>query len=604
MAKMGSFFGGLMQGAGQGAMLGMQMKQQQEMLALRKRQAQLQEMESLVKISELPENMQEPFLAEWLKNNGVDPADKEGKGKFYMDLFKSSSAEQRKAFAQTLAGLGLEGKFDLKSLPKADIKTILALAPEMAKHQQAKKDQETIASIFSDAGIKEKEDTTPASNQGAVAAGGMPQEPPQIAQAGGVPMGAPTAQTQPRTMQGGSNAPQIVGGMSPMAQRNLELYQKLQLAATKVQNADTRKTLLDRADKLADNAWVTLTPAQSRQLGFKQGAIVQYNAIKNDAKVLQQGETTWRDMNEEERKASGITGPGIAQVSSTGEKKVHELKDTFKVVPVDQRPPGLENTPLKISSRGDIAPIAPGPSTQLVGEKKFEGKRGEDDAKYLADLRANRDTATAKLAAADQVEAAVQGFQTGAFGDQRKFLASVAELFGAQDSFAQLTKGDVVSAEVIDRVNSELVSKIPGSFKNTNATEIKIIQNNFPTLSRSVPGNKIVIDLMRKDAQLDDAIADMAEDHPGQPSEKDPKTGKNLYQKIAEFRRENPLIDDAMKKRIRGTVAFSKKLDPTGVRPLPPKDYPDANFIGYHPETGNPRFQTKEGRIFQMQLGE
>lgn len=615
MAAIGGFFGGLASGAAQGVQLGMAAKNQQELLDIQKKKADLEQMQSLVKITELPENIQEPFLKKWLKTNGIDPDGEDGQGKFYMELFKKASGDQREALSKTLAQLSLDGKFDLKSLGKADIHEILKLAPAMAKHQQDKADSATLAEIMRGAAptmpagggsLAPMPQGQDASTEG-IQTG--PDAAPQIAPVAGVPMVPSAAQTQPRSIQGGSNGDTMGGAISPIAQRNVDMYQRLQLAATKVTSSERQKMLLDRADKIADNAWETLSPAQAGKMGFRSGAVVQFNPIKSEGKVLQAGQDTWRDLTAKEREAAGLpaSGGGVAQVSSAGEKKVQETKDTFQIVKPGTVPELAEmeqaGKRFQRTSRGEYQEVGKAPLLAMMGESAFTKQRGEDEGKMVTRILQSRDTANELRSAADQTDEALKGFATGAFGDQRAFIAKLGQLFGAQDIVAPLTKGDTVSAEALDQVTNRMTSQFVDIFKgNTNKEEIGILRTQFPTLTRTVPGNKIVSELMRRRADQMDDIAQITEEHEGLPSAKD-KSGKTLYSKIAEYRRENPLLTDDLKKRIAGTVKFSTNMDPTGTRPMPPKEYPDANFIGYDPTTGDPRFETREGRKFKVILG-
>jgi hypothetical protein len=235
-----------------------------------------------------------PLLDEIMTTMGLD----DEKKKMYHGLAQQEATDKRMNLSKMLRQYALDpNSMPVNELLKMKPSEQLALVKSM---------REMAGSAALDTAMKDV---------GGV--GGGMGATPEMREAGGPSTSAPTL--QPAGATGAPSVPSQIKGpggqtiqldqaqVTPVA-RSVVNAQRYNLAADRLEASGAPGAvegaikLRQQAKALEGNAYVNLTPAQTKSYGFKQGAIVQHNLINNDMKVIQPGENTFAILGEDKAK--------------------------------------------------------------------------------------------------------------------------------------------------------------------------------------------------------------------------------------------------------------------------------------------------------------
>lgn len=301
----------------------------------------------------------------------------------------------------------------------------------------------------------------------------------------------------------GNQQIKMAPGQGGLAQRAASLYKTYLDRADLAERTGTpagaqvAAQFRDKANSLKDNATITLSPDQAGSLGFKSGAVVQYNLASGEMKPIQGGQDQWTQIPRGLNPHFNLPKETAYQVNTnTGEMK-----------PVE----GLQVQ----------AELAKG--------------QAASDVKELTDIRQAAPLAQKQAHLADFMGELSQNFKGGLLAEPKILAGRVADAFGFDDLSKKLgtAEGDTLES-LYGQITAGLAQKLQG---RVSAKELAYLSKAGPALFKTDAGNRILTGIIKQDSQNSLDEATMAEQHvkaAGQLSNPD-ASGKNFYEKRQEM---------------------------------------------------------------------
>lgn len=173
-----------------------------------------------------------------------------------------------------------------------------------------------------------------------------------------------------------------------------------------------------------------------------------------------------------------------------------------------------ENVPAQISNRNQVRQIgSAGVTVNNVGEGAFDREMGQSLAKRIDALDQAGTRAVRQLNTLNRVEKALGEFETGAAAGARLTVGRVAQMLGIPDSSLPqgMNKDAIASGEFIQAQMGRALTEMIGSggfpaqaFSNADR---EMLERSIFNIQATPEGNKLIVDTMRRAAQLDRDIA-------------------------------------------------------------------------------------------------
>lgn len=178
------------------------------------------------------------------------------------------------------------------------------------------------------------------------------------------------------------------------------------------------------------------------------------------------------------------------------------------------------------------------------GGTTFERELGKLNVEDVKTVRESAEQARSRQGALLQARVALEkgAFTPGAFGDTRAFLARVGDLVGVD-----LGLGDAASAEELQAASDQLALAAAERLSRATNMSLGLARNTVTGLNRTPEGNKAVLNMLEREAQLQIEEAEFVNEFVAKhPQGVDEETGKTLAVARMEWRRDNPVVTPEM----------------------------------------------------------
>lgn len=251
-----------------------------------------------------------------------------------------------------------------------------------------------------------------------------------------------------------------------------------------------------------------------------------------------------------------------------------------------------------------------------AGESAFKKEIGKLEAARVDTLntaaaQAHRDT--------DEIvrmEAALDSnqFRTGSFAFQRQLASRLAEFLGVpQDNEFWNLIGKAETADVLDAAMNRLAISEAQKLGRITNMSLQFIKDSLPNLIRTPGGNRILVAVMKRSAQRQIELADLANNYARtfntlNPTDKQwqeqyPDIPRMSFSEAQAFLEKNdPVVNEDLRKKMRDAAASAPKSTAEAIKQARPAGLPDdATYTGRVRERdGAQLWSTPDGKYFHV----
>ncbi len=191
------------------------------------------------------------------------------------------------------------------------------------------------------------------------------------------------------------------------------------------------------------------------------------------------------------------------------------------------------------------------PLVQFGDENPFLKALSGKEAERAVEIMEQAEIGARDLVELNRIDIALESeeFTPGTFGEIRSVLARAAEFFGAPQEIRDRL-GDPAVADTLDAASNTLAVSIANNLSRVTNMSLTFIRDSLPNLVRTPEGNKILVEVMRRVAQRKIDIARMQEEFLSENKDLRPEGKPSFFAEVIRFQAENPIVDDALRKRI------------------------------------------------------
>ena len=203
-----------------------------------------------------------------------------------------------------------------------------------------------------------------------------------------------------------------------------------------------------------------------------------------------------------------VVSPGGALVDKRTGRVVYQAPDREdnQLVPV-AGPDGKPVLMRRAQAEGQVPFSAPQVAIDQRGTSTYDQERGKTAAAAIGTLESQAAAAPGELRRLDQMERAMNGFQTGMGAGARMTFGQVAQALGIKDDALPegFNKNAIASAEQIQALSGQLLIGQLGSggfpANNFSDADRAFLERIQPGIERTPQGNRILIGVLRANAQ-------------------------------------------------------------------------------------------------------
>lgn len=203
-----------------------------------------------------------------------------------------------------------------------------------------------------------------------------------------------------------------------------------------------------------------------------------------------------------------VVSPGGALVDKRTGRVVYQAPDREdnQLVSV-MGPDGKPVLMRRAQAEGQVPFSAPQVAIDQRGQSTYDQERGKTAAAAIGTIESQAAAAPGELRRLDQMERAMNGFQTGMGAGARMTFGQVAQALGFKDDAlpAGINKNAIANAEQIQALSGQmLLGQIgSGGFPTNNFSDADraFLERIQPGIERTPQGNRILIGVLRANAQ-------------------------------------------------------------------------------------------------------
>jgi hypothetical protein len=218
-----------------------------------------------------------------------------------------------------------------------------------------------------------------------------------------------------------------------------------------------------------------------------------------------------------------------------------------------------------VSEEDAIGKPAPGraPIVSLtgLGESEFVKQVGKNDADRLKAIENDAQEAFRTKAEVDRMEAAISSgeFTTGVFSEALVFVARLGDRLGVSEDIKAFV-GSAATADTLDAASNRIAIAQAQKMSRVTNMSLTFIRDSVPNLMRTPEGNTILLEVMRRTADREIQIAQIADEMTsGETPSLRPKDKPSFFQRVRDLEETDPVITPELRAKIVGTASKAPK---------------------------------------------
>jgi hypothetical protein len=249
------------------------------------------------------------------------------------------------------------------------------------------------------------------------------------------------------------------------------------------------------------------------------------------------------------------------------------------------------------------------------GKEAFAKATAEADVKRIASQVGAATQATKDKVEIARMRAALDAgdFKTGAFAQQRQFVARLANFLGLDEDNPVLEEiGNARTSDTLDAaVNKMAINEAANLGRITNMS-LGFVKDSLPSLTRTPEGNRILIDVMDRSADRQILLGKVAEEYQRNFGSLNPTDDvwKERYPNIprmsfseaaANIEAKDPVVNEEMINKIKSHVKTAPKTFKAASEKAVPTGLPKGSvYAGKSKRTGKPVYRAPDGKLIPV----
>lgn len=253
---------------------------------------------------------------------------------------------------------------------------------------------------------------------------------------------------------------------------------------------------------------------------------------------------------------------------------------------------GLDPTTGRGRELAEAALVKPTTTVTITEEagKVFAGKLSEADAKIIGEAVERGTLAISNIRQYTMMADIIRTSEAklGFAGDARLYVGRLAELVNIDPTSLPLI-GDPKAGEVISSLFNKAKAEFVKSMSRPMKATVAYVNKTFPSLSTTPAGALLIAEMMKRSEERELDIAKMKQTFRGKGS-LFPKEGPSYFDLLEKMNRENPVIDNDLRRRVAAELSKSERPRTIGamlkqaaeaVLPLPDKELTPAERLEF-----------------------